>query len=163
MFAGKQNFEHNFGSFGQKLGCVFRFWEVSSLSIKSWLCIVIVLFHVYSGVCSSEGLELRDGGSRNSRLLRTVCTRGVSTIPSTGSVVYARYFSNTQNPHMGFKVKASIGKALATSQLHHLYLAPFYVLVDRYLWRHLPPDEASYPEHSLAQLPIQLRGGDRLG
>ena len=52
---------------------------------------------------------MRDGGTEQSPLLGRFCTDMPHTQKSTGNIMYVRYYTNSNNPKLGFYSKASIG------------------------------------------------------
>ena len=59
--------------------------------------------------CRTAGLEIRDGGTEQSPLLGRFCGLMPHTQKSTGNTMYVRYYTNSNNPKLGFYAKASIG------------------------------------------------------
>ncbi|XP_058456836.1 cubilin homolog [Malaya genurostris] len=65
----------------------------------------------YSGGCSNEYVELRDGGTSSSSLLTKTC--GSDTVPSlltTSNMLRIRYFTDNSDPGNGFKLKVSLAQ-----------------------------------------------------
>jgi len=60
--------------------------------------------------CVTEGVELRDGGTAASPLIGALCGDKPGTQKSSGNVLYVRYYSNLDNPNIGFKANVKIGK-----------------------------------------------------
>lgn len=60
--------------------------------------------------CTSEYLELRDGGTENSPLINIFCDELPSTQRSTDNFMFVKYSTNVDDPKTGFRAKISVGK-----------------------------------------------------
>ncbi|XP_030748736.1 cubilin-like [Sitophilus oryzae] len=60
--------------------------------------------------CNTEYVELRDGGTEWSKLLNRYCITTPDTIFTTGNVLYIKFFTDTDEPRNGFKLKVSLGR-----------------------------------------------------
>jgi hypothetical protein len=63
--------------------------------------------------CQFDYIELRDGGTTNSRSLGRFCGRiPPGTVKSTGNVMFARFRTDNSVPKIGFKAQYKIGKVI---------------------------------------------------
>ncbi|KAF2368216.1 EGF-like domain, partial [Trinorchestia longiramus] len=64
----------------------------------------------YDGSCRQAWVEVRDGGTLLAPTLGKYCgSQNPSSVLSTGSVLFVRYYNNITDPHSGFKADTSIG------------------------------------------------------
>jgi hypothetical protein len=60
--------------------------------------------------CREAFVELREGATVNSELIKTFCKEMPGSQYTRGNMLYVRYFTNVTNPKNGFKAAVSIGK-----------------------------------------------------
>ncbi len=70
---------------------------------------------------------MREGATEHSTLLNRFCGDKPSTQKTEGNALYLRYYSNLENPNIGFKAKVKIGKILLHRTLP--------VEVELYFWQ----------------------------
>lgn len=58
--------------------------------------------------CKTDGVEIRDGATANSRLIGTYCKEMPGTVRSLLNTMYLRYYTNSVDPSNGFKANISI-------------------------------------------------------
>lgn len=62
--------------------------------------------------CSTEYVELRDGGTQMSPLIGKFCKDMPSTQKTTDNVAFIKFFTDVPDPRNGFKMKISLGELL---------------------------------------------------
>ena len=82
-----------------------------------------VFLHLPFLRCHTAGLEFRDGGTEQSPLLGVFCREKPHTQKSTGNTMYVRYYTNSNNPKLGFYATASIG----TLKLENNYFVEYAI------------------------------------
>ncbi|GLG98263.1 Cubilin homolog [Gryllus bimaculatus] len=60
--------------------------------------------------CEADYVELRDGGTQNSRLINRFCIRPPSTQRSTQNMIWIKFFTNTYDHPSRFKANVSIAR-----------------------------------------------------
>jgi cubilin len=63
----------------------------------------------YSPTCSKEFVEIRDGSTSFSPLIGSYCTEKPGTLYSKSNVLRILYFTDSPDPHNGFRANISIG------------------------------------------------------